>query len=66
MSRADAFLRFLELKRCIVDITGKDQGFGDGTKRAALISSYKINGGEGPGGDGKGIDVAKVTHTFCA
>lgn len=60
VSRADGFLRFLELKDCMKSITCRDQGFGDGSKRAALISSYKINGGEGPGADGGGVDVAKV------
>lgn len=60
VSRHDGFLRFLDLKGCMMDITCKDQGFGDGSKRAALLSSYKISGCEGPGGDGAGIDVAKV------
>lgn len=60
VSRHDGLLRFLELHQCVKDITGQDHGFGDGSKRAALISSFKINGGEGPGGaGGSGIDVEK-------
>ena len=59
VSRCDGFLRFLDLKQCVLDITGQDQGFGDGSKRAAIVSSYKLNGGEGPGANGGGIDIAK-------